>query len=92
MVFRLELHITDQCLPLKLEFSDQSIPIEFEGVQTVTEFVGEAYTGEVEITPSPEEQVLHTTGKLLAEDVVIKPIPNNYGLVTYDNRKIITIT
>lgn len=42
------------------------------------------YMGSYEVTPSTEEQTLSTTDKVLTRDVVIKPIPNNYGLITWD--------
>lgn len=41
------------------------------------------YSGSVEVTPTTEEQVLQTQGKHLGEDIVIKPIPSNYGLITW---------
>ena len=46
------------------------------------------YMGSYEVTPSTEEQTLSTTDKVLTRDVVIKPIPNNYGLITWDGTKI----
>lgn len=45
---------------------------------------GVEYSGEYDITPTMEEQVLPTTGKTLSRDVVIGAIPNNYGLITWD--------
>ena len=78
---------------IKFNITDQHIPVRFENVQTATEMVGgDVYAGPLEVTPSTTEQTLPTSGKVLAENVTIKPIPKEYGLVTYDNRKIITIT
>lgn len=42
------------------------------------------YTGETVITPTQETQVLHTTGLMIPTDITIKPIPSNYGLITWD--------
>ena len=42
------------------------------------------YTGEYEITPSSETQVLSTKHLRMTDDVTINPIPNNYGLITWD--------
>lgn len=42
------------------------------------------YTGETVITPSQETQVLQTTGLMIPTDITIKPIPSNYGLITWD--------
>lgn len=49
------------------------------------------YTGPYEFTPTAEEQVAHTARKMATEDIIIHPIPKNYGLVTY-NGSIITIS
>lgn len=47
-----------------------------------------AYTGQTEITPAAEEQRLETAYKSVLEEIVIKPIPNNYGLITWDGSTI----
>ena len=41
------------------------------------------YTGEYAVTPSAEQQILETAGKVLKENVVVEPIPQNYGLITW---------
>lgn len=79
----------------KVEFNatEQRIPVEFGTVQTVTKLVGgEQYSGPLEVTPTTQKQELPTSGKVLTDNVVVHPIPKEYGLVTYDNRKIIRIT
>lgn len=48
----------------------------------------EYYDGPIEITPSPEAQVLSTTGKTVTEDITVNPIPSNYGLITWDGTRI----
>lgn len=50
-------------------------------VQVVT---GEHYKGAIEITPSAEDQVIHTEGLFVDDPITIKAIPNNYGLITWD--------
>ena len=42
------------------------------------------YEGSYEVTPTAEEQTLQTANKVLAADIVINPIPSNYGLITWD--------
>lgn len=55
------------------------------GTPVVKEYVDtEAYTGEYEVTPSSETQTLDTTGKRMTRPVVVNPIPNNYGLITWN--------
>lgn len=46
------------------------------------------YHGQAEVMPSSEEQVLHTTNRVLTQDIIIDPIPSNYGLVTYNGSTI----
>lgn len=45
---------------------------------------GVPYGGSYEVTPSEVQQVLGTASRTLADDVVVNPIPSNYGLITYD--------
>ena len=42
------------------------------------------YTGPYEVTPTEQEQTLPTTDKVLAANIVINPIPSNYGLITWN--------
>lgn len=44
----------------------------------------EEYHGAYEVTPAQTAQVLTTGGLLAVADIVIDPIPSNYGLVTWD--------
>ena len=50
-----------------------------------------AYEGSYEVTPSAEAQVLHTNNLRMTDDVTIAPIPNNYGLITW-NGSVITVS
>ena len=45
---------------------------------------GQPYTGEYEVTPNLEIQVLNTNGKSMRNNVTINPIPSNYGLITWN--------
>lgn len=42
------------------------------------------YAGKYEITPSLETQTLETAYRVLSSNVVIAPIPSNYGKISYD--------
>lgn len=67
---------------VKIEATSMGIAI---GNPVVKEYVDvETYTGEYEVTPSPETQTLDTTGKRMTRPVVVNPIPNNYGLITWN--------
>ena len=45
---------------------------------------GEKYTGSYEVTPTNEEQTLPTKNKTLERNIVVNPVPNNYGLITWN--------
>lgn len=49
------------------------------------------YEGPYTVTPSASRQTLATRGYAMTGNVVIEPIPQNYGLVSY-NGSIITIS
>lgn len=42
------------------------------------------YEGSYVATPSAERQMLPTSGKILTMDIVVEPIPSNYGLITWN--------
>ena len=48
----------------------------------------ESYDGAYEITPSQETQTLQTAGKCMTDDLVVKSIPQNYGLITYNGHEL----
>lgn len=49
------------------------------------------YTGPYEFTPTEETQTVECENMLTTENIVINPIPNNYGLITW-NGSIITVS
>ena len=58
-----------------------------ETLATVSEVkypVQEEYQGVTEITPTQETQTLRTASLLMPVDIVINPIPQNYGLITWN--------
>lgn len=46
------------------------------------------YDGPYEVTPSAETQVLQTADRRTTENIVVNPIPKNYGLITYNGYEI----
>ena len=62
------------------------------GTPVVKEFIDRTpYTGEYEVTPSEETQVLITKHLRMTDNVTINPIPSNYGLITW-NGSILTVS
>lgn len=42
------------------------------------------YEGEYAFAPTTEEQTISTKGFALLDNITIAPIPNNYGLITWN--------
>lgn len=53
-------------------------------VLKVAEYDLPVYDGITEITPSNQAQVLQTSSKVLTRNIVVNPIPSNYGLITWN--------
>lgn len=47
-----------------------------------------AYEGVVSVTPSADLQVLQTKDLRMTENITVNPIPQNYGLITYNGSTI----
>lgn len=62
----------------------QSESLEFAVSESFALGGGEKYKGQTVVTPSREEQVLETKGFLLGDNIIVEPIPKNYGLVTWN--------
>lgn len=66
---------------------DQDIPVIGMGMSMKTDVYVKPtaqYEGETIFTPSAEEQVIHTAQLYVNSDIIINPIPNNYGLITWN--------
>lgn len=75
---------------LKMVLSQPEIKMKIEPAKVVYTG-GEEYEGDYEITPSEELQTLPTANRMLARNIVVAPIPQNYGRITYNGGGI-TIT
>ena len=62
------------------------IPIDGESsnIVRVSDYVYPLYTGAIEVTPSAERQTLPTINRTVTNDIIINPIPSNYGLITWN--------
>lgn len=80
-MFQITLDIDSLDAALSLE-TDDELTLSVEGG-----YVGSAlpeYGGPYSVTPSQTEQVLATSGLGMAHNVTIAPIPDNYGLITWN--------
>ncbi len=61
-------------------------PVRIVGVKNNYRIVmgADPYEGAYEVTPSSEKQILQTADKHTMENIVVNPIPKNYGLITYN--------
>jgi hypothetical protein len=50
----------------------------------VIEWAGDPYEGPYTVTPTEQEQRISTRGKQLTADLVVNPIPQNYGKISWD--------
>lgn len=57
------------------------VDIAFNGKQT-------EYHGPTSFVPSEEQQTIQTAGYTVREDIIIEPIPSNYGKISWDGRRI----
>lgn len=91
MRFHAVFSTSDQKLNVKFDRTDQRFEAKFDHFQEVA-VDADVYEGAYEVTPQPTDQVLATGQKLMLGDVLVKAIPKEYGLVTYDQDRTITIT
>lgn len=62
-----------------------SAPQAMEGELTIpAAILPPSYEGAYEVTPSEETQTLETDSLYMRGDIVIHPIPSNYGLITWN--------
>lgn len=50
----------------------------------VAEYDLPVYDGITEVTPSQDTQILQTSNKAVTRNIIINPIPFNYGLITWN--------
>ena len=62
--------------------SPERFDADFKSLQTIVDV--DDYTGVYTVTPSAETQVLQANGLRMLDNVTINPIPNNYGLITWN--------
>lgn len=77
---------------------ENSLSGEMSGMATMTGALtipisteGNPYSGGYVVEPGQEEISLPTKGKVLIKDIIVRPVPSNYGLITWDG-SVITIS
>lgn len=87
-------------MKLSVSFKPQTLNVSFNpphaNISTSTQITRDyvdrdPYTGDYVVTPSQETQTLETENKRMTGNVIINPIPSNYGLITW-NGAFITVS
>ena len=81
--------VLDGELSLNLNIDgEMSLDLHMDGeagtVIKVTEHDLPVYSGQTEIIPSEEAQTLQTANKTVLHNIIINPIPSNYGKITWN--------
>lgn len=85
----MQVSVSQVNLPVSVAASQVEIGV---GVAASYQMIeGETYEGSYEFTPTQETQTVPTADKVLLDDIIIHPIPQNYGLITW-NGAVITVS
>ena len=81
-------------LQVAFEENSMHLEVDFGEVQEVSKDGGNYphYSGPYEIEPAAQEQILKTRDKITTQDIIVKPVPKEYGLVSYNQDKTLRIT
>lgn len=80
MAIKLKVQVQETNVKLSVAAADVATFSAHEGIPIYPD----TYQGQMEVTPSVETQTLETANLMMLEDITIKPIPSNYGLITWD--------
>lgn len=84
--YPVKVAVTDQVFPMRIFTNDEAINIDLATAITVGS--GDPYTGIYEVTPTEETITLETDSKFMTANVIVNPIPSNYGRITYNGSTI----
>lgn len=86
-------------VPMTVAVSNVQVPMTVSVQPEIAMSVGmkyevnthETYHGEYEFTPAEEPQVIEAADKIMERNIVINPIPSNYGRISY-NGAVLTVS
>jgi hypothetical protein len=84
-------------IPVQMRVSVEpvALPMSVSGTSPIAVEIGseyrtyDSYHGAYSVDPDTTEQVLPTAGKLMNQNIVVAPIPQNYGLITWNGSYLI---
>ncbi len=83
IIVPLEVMESEVIVPMTIETDTEHIPLDV-ATEIVIRAEGDYYEGSYEITPSETQQILPVRELTMRENLTINPIPNNYGLITWN--------
>lgn len=76
----------DETLPMDVTSSEETFSMDIGAEYAIASV--DQYEGSYEFTPSEQAQTISISGEMATRDIVVNPIPNNYGLITYNGTTI----
>ena len=73
-------------IPMTVQASAVTIPMDVGVVYAMSTV--DDYEGVYEYTPSAETQTVEIEGLKATENIIINPIPSNYGLITWNGSEL----
>lgn len=75
MTVKMRFKENTQKLAIGFFEKQNSFAVNFSGMQVITQYIGDPYEGEYEITPMVTAQTMPTKNKTLTEDLTVLAIP-----------------
>jgi hypothetical protein len=75
-------------VPIQLEDNNELIPMQYTAPIQFIERV-DWYDGSYDFTPSEQSQTIEISDKTARANIIIEPIPTNYGRITYNGSTIL---
>lgn len=89
IIVPLTISSNDRSIPVLLSVQEASVPLSVNAKFEV--IASNAYEGPYEVTPTTDDIVLQTSGKVAIDNIKVNRIPQNYGLITW-NGTVITVS
>lgn len=80
----MKLEVTFIPQTLNVSVNPATMGIQFENPIARDLVERDPYTGDYTFTPSDATQTIPTNGLRMTDNITINPIPNNYGLITWN--------
>ena len=79
-----EPEIIKSIVDVDVMISDAMVDVDVDLTTDIKYSEMPAYDGAIDITPSSDVQILETKNTVLYENIVINPIPSNYGRISWN--------